>query len=102
MKAASFTQKRDGWAGRRTHLSGGDATLLSSHAGRSFTPDADKTRARQPEGDSQATSQTSGDQDPTTATRHCHPDTDGHAIESPGAGCARRQRFARFVLGYAV
>src|SRR6266568_3873337 len=31
------------------HISvGGDATLLSSHAGRSFTPDADKTRERKP------------------------------------------------------
>ena len=57
----------DGWAGRRTHLSGGDATLLSSHAGRSFTPDAGKTNARQPEGDTQAMSQTPGVKDPTTA-----------------------------------
>jgi hypothetical protein len=32
------------------HISvGGDATLLSSHAGRSFTPDADKTIQRQPD-----------------------------------------------------
>ena len=29
-----LSQLRDGWAGRRTHLSGGAATLLSSHAGR--------------------------------------------------------------------
>src|SRR5437588_8510710 len=57
----------DGWAGRRTNLSGGDATLLSSHAGRSFTPDAGKTHARQPEGSTDPTSQTPGDQDPTTA-----------------------------------
>ena len=39
MMVASFTPVRDGWAGRRTHLSGGDATLLSSHAGRSVTPE---------------------------------------------------------------
>src|SRR4051794_3136686 len=48
MRAASFHEKRDGWAGRRTHLSGGGATLLSSHAGRSFTPAADTTHERQP------------------------------------------------------
>src|SRR3954451_3103788 len=48
MKAASFHEKRDGWAGRRTHLSGGGATLLSSHAGRSFTPAAGKTAQGQP------------------------------------------------------
>ena len=30
----SFLPERDSWVGRRTHLSGGDATLLSSHAGR--------------------------------------------------------------------
>jgi hypothetical protein len=29
-----FSRGGDGWAGRRTHLSGGAATLLSSHAGR--------------------------------------------------------------------
>src|SRR6476659_6778256 len=58
----------DGWAGRRTHLSGGGTTLLSSHAGRSFTPGADKTYARQPTGGSHAKSQTSGVKDPTTAT----------------------------------
>src|ERR1700733_16314101 len=58
----------DGWAGRRTNLSGGDATLLSSHAGRPFTPDADKTHERQPEGSTHRKSQTPGDQDPTPAT----------------------------------
>jgi hypothetical protein len=59
------------------HISvGGGATLLSSHAGRSFTPDADKSYARQAEGGRNPTSQAPGDQDPTTATRHCHPDTE--------------------------
>ena len=57
---------RNGWAGRRTHLSRGGATLLSSHAGRSFTPDAGKTYAGQPEGDSEPMSQTSDAQDPTS------------------------------------
>jgi hypothetical protein len=52
---------------------GGDATLLSSHAGRSFTPDADTTYARQPDGGSESTSQTPGDQDPTTALRGISP-----------------------------
>src|SRR6202012_989928 len=52
------------------HISvGGGATLLSSHAGRSFTPDADKTHERQPESGTHATSQTPGAQDPTAATR---------------------------------
>src|SRR6201999_481669 len=52
------------------HISvGGGATLLSSHAGRSFTPGADKTHERQPESGTHATSQTPGAQDPTTATR---------------------------------
>src|ERR1700753_367396 len=52
------------------HISvGGGATLLSSHAGRSFTPGADKTHERQPKGGRHATSQTPGAQDPPTATR---------------------------------
>src|ERR1700757_1476052 len=47
---------------------GAVATLLSSHAGRSFTPGADKTHERQPESGTHPKSQTPGDQDPTTAT----------------------------------
>jgi len=47
---------------------GGGATLRSSHAGRSFTPDADKRMHANPKGGTQAMSQTPGDQDPTTAT----------------------------------
>jgi hypothetical protein len=34
-EVVSFQCERDGRAGRRTHFSRGDATLLSSHAGRS-------------------------------------------------------------------
>src|SRR5690349_4054016 len=40
---------RDSWAGRRTHLSGGAATLLSSHAGPPCTVEAGTTHDRQPE-----------------------------------------------------
>ena len=65
MVVASFTRRGDhGWAGRRTHLSRGEATPLSSQAGRSFPPDAGTTVERQPEGGSVCKSQTPGEKEP--------------------------------------
>ena len=66
----SLERGDDGWAGRRTHLSRGDATLLSSHAGRSFPPDAGTTLERQPEGGSAARARHQVRRNPTTAKRH--------------------------------
>jgi hypothetical protein len=66
------------------HISvGAVATLLSSHAGRSF--DADKTHARQSDGGTQATSRTPGAQNPTTATAATHPDTELNLCAMAGA-----------------
>jgi Bacteriocin-protection, YdeI or OmpD-Associated len=71
------------------HISvGGDATLLSSHAGRSFTPGADKTHERQPKAANtlRARHQVIRIQPPQHAAPH--PDTEFHAsypasVESP-------------------
>ncbi|WP_235687944.1 PPE domain-containing protein, partial [Mycobacterium tuberculosis] len=53
------------------HISvGAKATLLSSHAGRSFSPSAGNTAQRQPQEDGRRkVSQTPGDPEQTTATR---------------------------------
>ncbi len=57
--------------GRFRHISvGAKATLLSSHAGRSFSPSAGNTAQRQPQEDGRRkVSQTPGDPEQTTATR---------------------------------
>src|SRR6202021_3308426 len=58
------------------HISvGANATLLSSHAGRSVSPDAGTTAQRQPEGGRRKMSQTPGSPEPTTAPQHRHADT---------------------------
>ncbi len=81
------------------HISvGAVATLLSSHAGRSFTPDAGTTAQRQPEGGRRKMSQTPGDPEPTTAprylsrrhaaTRRTHTDTETQTPpKHPVLGC---------------
>jgi len=67
MVVASFTQMRGTVGPVGGHISvGGDATLLSSHAGRSITPGVGKTHERQTKVGSDARSQTPGDQDPTS------------------------------------
>ncbi len=57
---------------------GAVATLLTGHAGRSFTPGADTTLKSQPEGGTQTLSQTPGDPEPIQQRGHpghCHADT---------------------------
>src|SRR5271166_5097553 len=82
------------------HISvGGGATLLSSHAGRSFTPDADKTHERQPEAARmlRARHQVIRIQPPQHAAPH--PDTDPMLLTSGGpVGLRRGRQSCRFTL----